>query len=215
MHIDVRPRYVAAPWEQETLRRIVHLEDALEPEAGPLELYLRTWPNRSVRWDRGYQSFAIYADPRDGGPEELIERLTYWDHPVDPATGEELEDEEIARRAGRDPETVRRFQPFDYEFVHRRMKDRLLFLERGADKFRQRIADRNAARQRTHVRDRARDLAAAANEIKDWLPVLEEFEATGKLNVGMRTARGRGASFSPETPAPAAAPQPQLIIASR
>jgi hypothetical protein len=45
-------------------------------------------------------------------------------------------------------------------------------------------------------------MAAAANEIKDWLPVLTEFEQTGRLNTGMRTARGRGASFSAESPAP-------------
>jgi hypothetical protein len=215
MHITVRPRYVAAPWEPESTLRIVGLEDDVTPEAGPLELYLRTWPDRSVRWDRAYQSFAIYAHPL-GANEQLLERVTYWDAPVDPKTGEELEDEEIARRAGRDPNTVRRFMPFDYPFVHRRMKDRLAFLDRGADKFRQRIADRNAQLARTFRRDKARDMAAAANEIKDWLPVLTEFEQTGRLNTGMRTARGRGASFSAESPAPAApAAPPQLIIASR
>jgi hypothetical protein len=40
MHITVRPRYVAAPWEPESTLRIVGLEDDVTPEAGPLELYL-------------------------------------------------------------------------------------------------------------------------------------------------------------------------------
>lgn len=204
MRITVAPRYVAAPWEDETCRRIVGMEDDVRPEPGPLEAYLAVFEHRVVRWDRAYQSFAVYhVNP--GEPEQLIERLTYWDSAPDPITGKELTDEQIAKMAGRDESIVRRFMPLDYQWVNQRLKGRYQVLHEGNDKYRQRILDRNLQRSRTMRRDHARNMAAAANEVKDWLPVLGDYERTGRWNPGMRRAMSAGANFSvPQPAAPAA-----------
>lgn len=213
MLIDVRPRYVAAPWDPETSSRIVGLEDYVEPERGPLELYLSVFDFRAVRWDRHYQSFAIYQE-NPGEAPILVERLTYWDSAPDPVTGLELDDEQIAAMAGRDASIVRRFMPFDYHFVARRLKGRYEILHDGADKHRQRILERNLQRSRTKRRDQVRNMAASLNEVKNWLGVLTEYEQTGRMHVGGRTARVAGCRESELVTAAPAAP-PQLILASR
>jgi hypothetical protein len=77
------------------------------------------------------------------------------------------------------------------------MQQRDEFLTRGPDKFRQRVLDRNLMRASTNRRDRVRNMAAAANEIKDWLPVLSDFERTGRWHPGMRRAMAAGISAAP------------------
>ena len=214
MRIDVRPRYVAAPWDPETALRIVGMEADVQPERGPLELYLSVFEHREVRWDYLYQSFAIYHCA-PGEPEELVERLTYWDSAPDPVTGEELTDEQIAAMAGRDAAIVRRFMPFDYQFVNRRLRGRYEIQHQGARKYQQRLADRNAMRARSKRRDAVRNMAAGWNEVKDWAPVLQDYQRTGRWNPGMRRAMAAGVTFpratSPTSSTPSSSASSSLI----
>jgi hypothetical protein len=200
MRITVRPRTIAAPWDHESLRRIVGLEADVQPDPSVLARYDAEFPHREVRWDYSYQSWAIWrCEP--GEVEQLHERLTYWDAAPDPATGQELTDEQISAMAGKDARIIRRFMPFDHQFVERRLRERMTFLGDGEAKYQRRLADRNAARGRTFVRDHARSMAAAWNEVKAWAPVLDEFQRTGRWHPGQRRAMARGAVFTPPTPA--------------
>lgn len=201
MLITVQPRYVAAPWELERgeVRRIVGREDHVTPDPGPLAEYLAAFPDRYVAWDYHYQLFAVYVRASDGGPDELHERLFYWDAAPDPVTGEELTDEQLAAMAGKDPSVVRRYRPFDYPFVRQRLREGGEYARAGAARYSRIINDRNASRARSKLKDLVRNQAAALGEIRTWLPVLADAQATGRWNPGVRTPVVPGASFPTTT----------------
>lgn len=201
MHIAVNPRYVAAPWEIDQVdRRTVGLEDDVHPEPGPLAEYLAAFPDRYVTWSRPHQLFAVHERGVEG-PDALIELVCHWD-----ARPElELTDEEIAQMAGRSPDVIRRFMPFDYPFVHRRLRERAEYratkakhaTERaGNAAFSRRINDRNAALAASRRKAVASNKAQALGEIRNWLPVLVEFEETGRWNPGARTPVVAGAALT-------------------
>ena len=189
MIIDVRPRYVAAPWEldQRTSRRIqVGREAEVVPEAGPLELYCRAFPDRAVRWDPERQLFEVYStDPVSAFREYVF----FWDAPPDPETGEYLSAEEIAELVDRnDARLVKRFMPFDYAFVLRRMREAREYEELGnnrARKHARRIADHNANVTMRLLRAVRQMWDDWAEEDRRWLPVLSALHAGARPDVAL------------------------------
>lgn len=182
LHVDVRPRMVAPPWE-ECPWRSVYQEADVQPEPGPLALYRSVWPHRYVTWNVKRQLFEIREENPVTGQDERVELLCFYDYPPDPETGEERTDEEVALMVeNRVPGMVQRFLPFDYEFVRERLRQRsemLQDLSRHADRkagynrYAERIARRNRARRRSQIRDWSRETAAWLREDRRWLPVLE------------------------------------------
>lgn len=182
MYITVAPRHVAAPWEKETLKRAVHLEDHVEPERGPVDAYRSVFPDRQVIWNRDYQLFEITQKDGVTGEESRIELVFYWDaEPLEDGT--ERTSEEIAdlvqTRGGEG--CVRRFMDFDYAFVNRRLKERTEFLEKGAARYQRRIADRNAARGAAVLKSYSNDLAAILGEGRRWLPAMASGHAGARI----------------------------------
>lgn len=109
-------------------------------------------------------------------------------------------DEDIAEMVERrDPRIRRRFMAFDEPFVRRRIREKRQFLSDGVRKYNRRIQDRNAARKAAHARKHGGDMAAALGEARRWIPVLEEFERTGRMHAGGRTAMVAGADLTTST----------------
>jgi hypothetical protein len=181
MHLTVSPRYVAAPWETETLKRNVGLEDHVEPERGPVDAYRSVFPDRAVTWNRDYQLFEITQKDGVTGEESRIELVFYWDaEPLEDGT--ERTSEEIADMVSRGGEgCVRRFMDFDYRFVERRLKERMEFLEKGALRYQRRLADRNAAKGERLMKGFAHDLAAVLGEGRRWLPAIAQGHAGARI----------------------------------
>jgi hypothetical protein len=182
MRIEVRPRYVAAPWEleQRTARRVqVGLEDDVRPDPGPVALYRTSFPDREVIWNRDRQLFEIRStDPASA----FTEYVFFWDAWPDPADGDRvLTAEDIAEMVERgDGRCVKRWAPFDYAFVERRIREKREYDALGANravKMARRIADHNANVQRRHRQEQQALWDDYARHDKRWLGVLAALHA--------------------------------------
>jgi hypothetical protein len=182
MQASVRPRYVAPPWERDlyAARRVrVDQEADVAPESGPVALYRSVWPERYVVWNVKRQLFEIRQRNPDTGADERVELVFAYDAPPNPDTGllRSLEELEEMVRQGH-PSLVRVYQPFDYEFVRRRLRERTEFLAAGLKHYSRRVTGRNRQTATTRRRSVAREQAA---RIGDALPAYNP---------------GRGAAFT-------------------
>lgn len=190
MRVTVGPRVVAAPWEleQRTARRAwVGREAEVTPEPGPLALYRAVFPDRVVRWNVERQLFEIVStDPTSGFHEFIF----WWDAAPDPADNDrEFSAEEIAEMVDQGSgRVVKRWAPFDYGFVWRRLRERWEWEGLGAQrerKFVRRIADHNANVQRTHLAQQQATWDEWAKDDRRWLPVLAELSAGARPDVAL------------------------------
>ena len=174
--LDVRPRYVAPPWEVEdlSLRRTVGREAHVEPEPGPLALYRSVWPERYVVWNWVRQLFEVRETNPVSGQDWRVTLVHQWGAPPDPDTGEARTEEEIeAMVAARDPSVLMLFRPFDYQYVEERMAEWHLIRHEGHRALGERVRQRNAARQRQVLRESHERVRDWMREDRRWLPVLE------------------------------------------
>jgi hypothetical protein len=195
MNIRVGPRKVALPWENAmgSAPARVCREGDVQPDRGPLEMYQSVFPDRYVKWEPRRQLWEIRQRNPFTGFDERVELIFEWAAPPDPETGEPRTAEELAYMLeNRHPSLTKVYAPFDYEFVRRRLRERLDFLLLGTEKYQQRITARNRRRQRSRLGDVAREMAAGLNEIKRWLPVLETAQREGVYRPHERTPLVRG-----------------------
>lgn len=179
----VAPRYVAAPWEleQRTGRRTrVGLEDHVSPEPGPVELYRSVWPDRYVSWNRDRQRFELLSERDPGYSEDVF----FWDaEPGRDVDGNPVEfsPEEIAEMVDSgDGRAVKRFLPFDYALVNRRIQEAWEFNALGANRSRKllrRIGDHNAGVARRHRRAQDEMWEDWSKEDHRYLPELAALHA--------------------------------------
>lgn len=167
------PRVVAPPWERERIEATrpvsVGVEDYVEPEAGPLALYLSVFPTRTVSWNRQRQMFEI-TDSLAPGWRDLVCTL---DAPPDPVSATPRSPEEVAAMIESGSLDVRQvFRHFDYEFVNRRIREWFEFRHDGSVRYTDRLMARNRARTRRRHRAVAGNMAAGLNEIRRYFPVL-------------------------------------------
>jgi hypothetical protein len=165
---DVRPRVVADPWEPVAeLRRSVHREAHVEPEAAPLAEYLRVFPGRYVRWNVVRQLFEVREADPDTGKDVRVALVYVWK--AHPQTGE----------------LTRCFRPFDWQYVEERKADWYLLRHEGADALNKKTDANNRAVARSKLRDAARESAAGLNEIRRYLPVLAALQAGVRPDVAL------------------------------
>lgn len=173
--VDVRARVVAAPWERDALGRCVAVgrEADVRPEAGPLELYLSAFPHRYVLWNVERQLWEIRQVNPESGADERVEFLFYYDAPPD-ETGHVWSEEELAQMIGsNDRRLVKCYQPFDYEFVRQRIRDRFEFHAEGAARLTDRRMARNRRRQMLRMTQGAQEMEYLLKHDRRWLGVLE------------------------------------------
>jgi hypothetical protein len=194
MRVSVRSRRVLRPWERDQSgamnRRVrVNREANVQPDAGPLALYQSVFPDRYVRWEPKRQLWEIRQRNQFTGFDERVELV--FDELEEPE--KELKEivtqndlEELLEREA--PATYRVFKPFDYAFVRRRLRERFDYLRMGTERYNREVTKRNRMRSTMKTREIAHEMAAGIKEIRRWIPVLEEMQATGVYHPGGRTA---------------------------
>ncbi len=175
LHVEVRPRVVAPPWEREAKdgerTTFVGLEACVTPERGPLELYQSRWPERYVVWNRPRQLFEIRSHT-DAGWREFV---FLYDAPADPTSGVPHSPEALAQMIEAGDLSIRKvFRDFDYEFVHRRMREAMEYdeINRSSRILTQQVLAANRAIQTRDNKDLAARQAARLGEIRRYLPTL-------------------------------------------
>lgn len=147
---------------------MVLAEDYVEPDACALDLYLSVFPDRIVRWNRVKQLFEIRQSDDVG--ESRIEFVFQYDAPPNPITGKELDEFELARLIEKQSPILEKcFRAFDHEFVRQRLRERTEYLHDGAEKYNQRIAERNRRRWKRLLRGVISEAAARIGENKHYL----------------------------------------------
>ena len=181
--VTVRPRAVPRPWQRWQGQGAVRLgdEDSVFPPAGPLALYLRAWPHRRVVWNRKRQLWEIRQRNPVSGRDERIELLCELDAEPQGGAPDWTPDELAALLQRRDPRLSQVYQPFDYPFVLRRLRERAELVRVGpAVQTARRIA-RNEARARRRWRAFAQNAAAMLGELRRWIPAAASGHAHDRL----------------------------------
>ena len=97
--------------------------------------------------------------------------------PPDPIDGSTLTDEELADAiASQSPTLVKRYAPFDYAFVRRRLREWFEFQRTGSRGLSRRIAEQQDRKATSKRRDAAREMAAGIGEIRRYLPVIHALQ---------------------------------------
>lgn len=138
----------------------VGYEGHVAPDPGPLELYRSVFPGRYVIWNAARQCFEIRE--RSGSEDRRVEFVADMvEEPPDP--------DALDARARK----VRVFRPFDYEFVRQRMRERYEYEVEGADRYTDKILERNRKLTNGRLRTVANDNAARIGEVRRYLPTLD------------------------------------------